>query len=199
MTIDTRIAPVAGDTSLSIQWSAIIAGAIGAAALAFVLHAFATAIGISLSSTAPTWRDASFALVFLSGLYLVLTALASYSFGAYIAARLRVPFTGAPADAEFRDGMQADDRTYLVRLVMATTGLAQPDAERRVDDVAARSRDDLNRARRSAVILGFMVGAAALVGAVAAWYAACAAGRHRDGREALDPFWDWGRPVTRLY
>jgi predicted transcriptional regulator len=279
VTIDSRIAPVAGDTSLSIQWSAIIAGAIGAAALAFVLHAFATAIGISLSSTAPTWRDASFALVFLSGLYLMLTALASYSFGAYIAARLRVPFTGAPADAEFRDGMQgllvwalatlltgvivvatvnavpratapsastsvagetiiafdldrlfrgarppagnmdyaraeaarilltttshngmqADDRSYLVRLVMATTGLAQPDAERRVDDVAARSRDDLNRARRSAVILGFMVGAAALVGAVAAWYAACAAGRHRDGREALDPFWDWGRPVTRHY
>jgi predicted transcriptional regulator len=278
--MDTRIAPVAGDTSLNIQWSAIIAGAIGAAALAFVLHAFAAAIGISLSSTAPTWRDASFALVFLSGLYLVLTALASYSFGAYIAARLRVPFTGAPADAEFRDGMQgllvwalatlltgfiaiaainavprttaptsastsvagenviafdldrlfrgarapagnmdyirseaarilltttshsgmqADDRTYLVRLVMATTGLAQPDAERRVDDVAARARDDLNRARRSAVILGFMVGAAALVGAIVAWYAACAAGRHRDGREALDPFWDWGRPVSRFY
>jgi predicted transcriptional regulator len=280
VTIDTRIAPVAGDTSLNIQWSAIIAGAIGAAALAFILHSFAAAIGISLSSTAPTWRDASFALVFLSGLYLVLTALASYSFGAYIAARLRVPFTGAPADAEFRDGMQgllvwalatlltgliavatinavprltaptsasasvagenviafdldrlfraarppagnmdyvrseaarilltttshsgmqADDRTYLVRLVMATTGLAQPDAERRVDDVAARARDDLNRARRSAVILGFMVGAAALAGAIAAWYAACAAGRHRDGREALDPFWDWGRPVNRFY
>jgi predicted transcriptional regulator len=44
-----------------------------------------------------------------------------------------------------------------------------------------------------------MVGAAALVGAIAAWYAACAAGRHRDGREALDPFWDWGRPVSRFY
>ena len=280
MTPDTRIAPVIGDTSLNIQWSAIIAGAIGAAALALVLHSFAIAIGISLSSTAPNWRDASFALVFLSGLYLVLTALASYSFGAYIAARLRVPFSGAPADAEFRDGMhgllgwalatlltgliaiatiqsvprltappsnaatsvagesiiasdldrlfcgdrrpvgnmdytraeaarilltttshngmQADDRSYLVRLVAGVTGLAPPDAERRVDDVATRARDDLNRARRAAVILGFMVGAAALVGAVAAWYAACAAGRHRDGREPLSPFWDWGRPITRL-
>jgi hypothetical protein len=48
-------------------------------------------------------------------------------------------------------GMQADDRTFLVRLVIATTGLAQPDAERRVDAVAARARDDLNWARRSAV------------------------------------------------
>jgi len=278
---DARPAAMVGDTTLAIQWSAIIAGAIGAAALAFVLHSFAAAIGISLSSTAPTWRDASFALVFLAGLYLVLTALVSYSFGAYIAARLRMPFSGAPADAEFRDGMhgllvwalatlltgliavatlqaasrlggtsaaastsvageniiafdldrlfrgvrapagsmdypraeaarilltttshsgmQADDRTYLVRLVMAMTGLAQPEAERRVDDVAQRAREDLNRSRRSAVILGFMVGAAALLGAIVAWYVACAAGRHRDGREALDPFWDWGRPVTRFY
>jgi predicted transcriptional regulator len=283
MTPDNRIAPIAGDTTLSIQWSAIIAGAIGASALAFVLHSFAAAVGLSLSSTAPTWRDTSFALVFLSGLYLVLVALASYSFGAYIAARLRMPFSGAPADAEFRDGMhgllvwalatlltgllaiatiqatprlsapsgasgastsvageniiafdldrlfrsdrrpqgnmdytrseaarillttsshrgmQADDRAYLVRLVMATTGLAQPDAERRVEDVATRARDNLNRARRTVVILGFMVGAAALIGAIAAWIVACAAGRHRDGREALDPFWDWGRPMTRLH
>jgi hypothetical protein len=30
--------------------------------------------------------------------------------------------------------------------------LAQPDAERRVDDVAARAREDISRARRSAVI-----------------------------------------------
>jgi hypothetical protein len=52
--------------------------------------------------------------------------------------------------------------------------------------------------RDCAVILGFMVGAAALVGAVAAWYAACAGGRLRDGREGLHPLWDWGQPVSRL-
>lgn len=74
MATNMRIAPVAGDTVLNIQWSAIIAGAIGASALAFVLHTFAGAIGVSISSTAPTWRDASIALVLLSGLYLVLMA-----------------------------------------------------------------------------------------------------------------------------
>jgi hypothetical protein len=281
---DTRSAPVARDTVSNIQWSAIIAGAIGASALAFVLHTFAGAVGVSLSSTAPTWRDASVALVLLSGLYLVLTALASYGFGAYLAARLRAPVAGATDDNEFRDGMhglivwalatlltgmialatvqpvarlaapsgavngpatsiagenliaydldrlfrserrpqgvegnmnypraeaarilltvsshrgmQPDDRTYLIRLVTAMTGLAPPDAERRVDDVIARAKENVSRARRSAVILGFMVGAAALIGAVAAWYAACAGGRLRDGRDRLHPLWDWGQPMS---
>jgi hypothetical protein len=60
-----------------VEWSPVIAGAIAAAALALVLHAFALAIGLSVSSAAPTWRDASFALAFLSGLYLILAALAA--------------------------------------------------------------------------------------------------------------------------
>ncbi|MGB8079020.1 MAG: hypothetical protein WCF83_00935 [Pseudolabrys sp.] len=94
-------------------------------------------------------------------------------------------------------GMQADDRTYLVRLVTAMTGLAPADAERRVNDVIAQTKESISRARRSAVIFGFMVGASALLGAVAAWFAACAGGRARDGREELHPLWDWARTVSR--
>ena len=63
----------------------MIAGAIAAAAVAFVLHGFAAAIGLLASSAAPTWRDASFALVFLSGLYLLLAAFVS---GTDLSARL---------------------------------------------------------------------------------------------------------------
>ncbi|TMJ66015.1 MAG: hypothetical protein E6G91_20275, partial [Alphaproteobacteria bacterium] len=86
----------------------MIAGAIGAAALALVLHGFAAAIGISVSSAAPTWRDASLALVLLSGLYLILAALLSYGFGGYLAGRLgSVATTGMSEDErEFRDGVQ---------------------------------------------------------------------------------------------
>lgn len=282
MATSTRT-PVATDTAFDIQWGAIIAGAIAASALALVLHAFAAAIGISLSSTAPTWRDASFVLILVSGLYLILVALVSYGFGAFVGAHLRTAPVGAPDDIEFRDGMhglivwalatllsalllvalaqatprltapsasepsmsvageniiaydldrlfrsdrrpqgvgnmeypraeaarilltasshrglQPDDRTYLARLVSAMTGLGQPEAERRVDSVVVQARENISRARHSAVILGFMVGAAALVGAIAAWFAACAGGRQRDGREELHPLWDWRRPVTRL-
>jgi hypothetical protein len=281
---DLRAAAPAERSAFGLQWSTIIAGTVAAAALAFVLHTFALAIGLSVSSTSPTWRDASFALAFLSGLYLLLVAIASYAFGAYVAARMRARLTPATVDeVEFNDGMhglivwalatllagllalaalqvlprlaapsgtsagaassvageniiafdldrlfrggerrpagdltyprseaarilltttshsgmQADDRTYLVRLVAATTGIPPSDAERRVTEVSAQAKADINHARRSAVILGFMIGAAALVGAAIAWAAACVGGRHRDGREAVPSWMDWGRVHAR--
>jgi hypothetical protein len=43
-------------------------------------------------------------------------------------------------------GMQPADGAYLVRLTIANTGLAQPDAERRVDEVAARAKENISRA-----------------------------------------------------
>ena len=94
-------------------------------------------------------------------------------------------------------GMQAEDRSYLVRLVATVTGLAPPDAERRVDQVIAQAKENISRARRTGVILGFMVGAAALLGAAAAWYIASTTGRYRDRGETLHPLWDWGRPPSR--
>jgi len=260
------------DETGRIQWGPAFAGAIAAAALAFVLHSFAGAIGLAVTSTSPTWRDASFALWLLSGLYLVFVALASYGLGGYIAGRMRARVAGgtsqeteirdgthglivwglatlatamlialsAPAvtrlaapsagaagpsvsvgaenviaydlDKLFRterrpagadmaysraeagrilltasghDGVAADDRSYLVRLVGQITGLAQPESAGRVDMAIVSARENIKRARRSTVILAFMAGAAALVGAAAAWMTACAGGRHRDGDRAI--------------
>nr|WP_237180183.1 hypothetical protein [Rhodoplanes sp. Z2-YC6860] len=269
-----------------IEWGPVIGGAIAAAALVSVLQGFAAAIGLSVSSASPTWRDASFSLILLSGLYLLLTALASYAFGAYVAGRMRMRLgTGATSEIAFRDGMhgilvwalatllavimalsvaamtqrlaapaglsaapsasvageniiafdldrlfrgerrppaadlaqarseaarilmtssshtgmRADDRAYLVRLTSAYTGLSAPDAEKRVTEVAGAAREDINRARRAAAILAFMVAAAALVGAGAAWYAACAAGRHREGIDVVPNWWSWERPFGASY
>src|SRR5262245_31181893 len=72
-----------------VHWPAIIAGGLIAAALAVVLHTFAAAIGLAVSSTAPTWRDSSVALWILSGIYLVIAALASYGLGGYVAGWIR--------------------------------------------------------------------------------------------------------------
>jgi hypothetical protein len=266
------------DTINAVQWGAIIAGGIAAAALASVLHAFAISLGLAVSSPAPTWRDASVALVLASGLYLVLAALASYGLGAYVAARLRAPVeTDTRGGVEYRDGMhglltwalatlltgvlavaavqalprfaapsagsagpatsvageniiafdldrlfrgerrpqadmqgaraeaarilltvsshngmQAEDRAQLVRLVSAMAGLAAADADRRVTEVAGSAKANIDRARRSAVLLAFMTGAAALLGAAAAWFAATAGGAHRDGRVSTPALLDWG-------
>src|ERR1044071_7870744 len=89
---------------LPIHWSAIIAGAIAAAGLSFVLHSFAAAIGLAVSSTAPTWRDSSSALQVLSGLYLVLVAIVAFGVGGYLAGRLCQPRAGAAEEIAFRDG-----------------------------------------------------------------------------------------------
>jgi hypothetical protein len=265
-----------------VQWAPVIAGAIAAAALAFVLHSVAGGIGLSIGSAAPSWRDASFALVLLSALYLVLTAVAAYGFGGYVSGLLREPTTAPADEVEFRDGMHGllvwalatlltavfafaaaqsvtrlaapaggtagpatsvggeniiafdldrlfrserpvegninydraqaarillttsshrgmlpEDRTFLVGLVAARTGLAQPEAERRVDDVAARAKENIARARRTGVIIAFAAGAGALLGLAAAWFAACAGGQVRDGAIEPSGIWDWRRRVSR--
>jgi hypothetical protein len=262
-----------------IHWPAIIGGALAAAALATVLHSFAAALGLAVSSTAPTWRDSSVALWILSGIYLVLVALAAYGLGGYMAGWIRSWSDGADDDADttnglhgllvwaiatlltalmlgatvltasqlaapsgsstgpgasvgseniiaydidrlFRgdgrypqtdtararseagrilltasshSGVSTEDRAYLTRLVVAQTNLSPPDAERRVDATIVRARENINRARRSAVLLAFMAGAAALLGAAAAWFAACAGATHALDR-SLTPIWS-DRPV----
>jgi hypothetical protein len=199
----------------------------------------------------------------LSGIYLILQAILSFGFGAYIAGRLRRTLVAGPADeAETRDGIHGlavwalavvigslvagfvgaaalnrpsvstanassaepllsyeldrlfrsprrppnvdlrseraeagrilltssghdgvstDDRAYLIQQVGSTTGLAPNDSERRVDTAIANAKTAITRSRRSTIILAFSLATAMLLGAVAAWAAACAGGRHRDG------------------
>jgi hypothetical protein len=252
-----------------LQWTPIVAGALVAAAVSSILITFGMAVGLGVSSAAPTWRDASVALWLLSGVYLILQALVSFGCGGYVAGRCRIPYEGGAAeDVERRDGMQgisswalavvigviltaliamaasrptslaqpanttepsvlsyeidhlfrpgrrppdinigplrseaarvlmtssshrgvsADDRTYLVQLVTTTTGLTGTDAERRVDTIIDASKKAISRARAATVILAFSVAAGLLLGAAAAWAAAGAGGRHRDGM----PMSDW--------
>jgi hypothetical protein len=89
-----------------LQWTPVVAGAIAAAALTFIFATFGAAIGLGVSLTSPTWRDASIALALLSGLYLILQAIISFGFGGYIAGRARLRFEADEPDAvETRDGV----------------------------------------------------------------------------------------------
>ncbi|MGN8547954.1 hypothetical protein ACQPTN_25610 [Bradyrhizobium sp. 13971] len=268
----------ANRTGLRLQWSPVIAGALAAAALSVILIGFGAAVGLGVSSSSPSWRDASAALALLSGLYLILQALVSFGVGGYIAGRAQRVIGATPSDeidscdglhgltawalavilgativglvglssarpvvqnrpsataaepllsAELdrlyrsprrpanidigyeraeagrilltssgRSGVSADDRSYLIQQVAAATGLPAAEAEKRVDSVMGDARTAIQRSRRSAVILAFSVAAALLFGAVAAWAAAGAGGRHRDG--AALPEWMGGRPTTAV-
>lgn len=79
------------------------------------------------------------------------------------------------------------DREYLASRLAARAGIAQPEAEKRVDDALARlnqaketAKQAAERARKIAVLTAFMTAAALLVGAAAAWWAAGLGGEHRD-------------------
>jgi len=92
-------------------------------------------------------------------------------------------------------GVATEDRTYLVQQVAALTGLAAPDSERRVDALIAESKTAINRARRNSIIVAFSIAAATLIGAVVAWAAAVAGGRHRDGA----PLPNWMASSNRFH
>jgi hypothetical protein len=276
--------PSAERAIIGIGWGSAFAGAVCGAGLAFVLDAFGAAIGLAVSSTAPTWRDASFALAFLSGIYLILTAILSYGCGAYLAARVSGRISNTIEEREVRDGAQglvvwglmtlatavmlvvgssglsrlsapsagasgpstsiageniiafdldklfrggtrsaetpnaytraeaarillttsshrgllSDDRAYLVRLVEKVTGLPAAEAQTRVNNVVKSAKQNIDRARNSAVILAFMIAAATLLGALASWFAAGIGGRQRDGVEGVWPEAAWRTPSIRF-
>jgi hypothetical protein len=106
MTLQTETAAPLDAEPRYLQWTPVIAGALAATALSLILVTFAAAVGLGVSSTSPTWRDASAALWILSGIYLILQALVSFGFGAYIAGRLRRPLAAGLSDeVENRDGL----------------------------------------------------------------------------------------------
>lgn len=280
--METAAPLVRADVTTGPDWSAAIAGAFIAAALFFVLLAFGVSVGLGVSSSSPTWRDTSFALAFLSGLYILLSAVVCFGVGGYLGGKLHTALRPAPApEVQFRDGVhgllvwaiavvigavlstvaatavgshalprgsstdtssaepllsyQLDrlfrsdrepgagpstyeraesgrilltssshsgvspvDRSYLVRVVGRLTALPAADAQRRVDTIIADSRNALAQARHSAVLVGFMIAAALLVGAAIAWEAATIAGRERDGGPIDYGNW-WRFPEFRFW
>jgi hypothetical protein len=112
------------------------------------------------------------------------------------AAGVSPPGQATPADREVRDevarvllksfrdrsDLAAADRTYVAQLVSSRTGLSQADAEKRVNDVIAQAKSDLDKARSAAAKLALWLAAAMLVGAFAASLAAIEGGQLRDRR-----------------
>lgn len=258
--------------SVGVPWGSIFAGAIVAAAVSGVLLSFGSAIGLSVVSSSPTWRDTSFILAIVSGLYLVFVALSAFGFGGYIAGRLAREWpthiagerplrdglsgllswglavllagfiavgvagsTGAgvlaastatasagegilsyeldrllrtdqhvgDADWAYRraeaarilltagghNGVSGEDRAYLTALVAGVTKIPQVDAEVRSNRAIADAHTAIGNARKAAILEAFMIGAALLLGAAIAWFAAEEGGRERDAR--VLPTWNW--------
>jgi hypothetical protein len=76
------------------------------------------------------------------------------------------------------------DRSYLAGIVSQRIGLSQPEAEKRVSDayaeVSRAAKEAADKARRAAILTGFVSAAGLLVALGAAWWAALRGGHHRD-------------------
>lgn len=76
--------------------------------------------------------------------------------------------------------VSADDRAYIASLIVAHTGLTQPEAERRVDQVIAQAKQTADAARKSSAAFGFWLTFAMLAGALSAALAAIEGGSLRN-------------------
>ena len=91
------------------------------------------------------------------------------------------------ASAIANSALSQRDYDYLTQVVAARTGLPQNEAQQRVQsavteakDLEIKVREQADKARRSAIITGFMAAVSLLIGMLAAIGAAAAGGRHRD-------------------
>jgi hypothetical protein len=76
--------------------------------------------------------------------------------------------------------ISGDDRSYLAQLIAKRTGLAQADAERRVDQVYTQAKQAIEQARAAAAHSALWMFVALLLGAFVAAVSAIAGGRQRD-------------------
>lgn len=88
----------------SVQWGAVILGALGATAISMVLLTFGAGLGLSAASAQPYAGASAKALAVISALYAAITMVAAFGAGGYVTGRMRLPATPELAEHEFRDG-----------------------------------------------------------------------------------------------
>ncbi|MBN8912605.1 MAG: hypothetical protein J0H65_11235 [Rhizobiales bacterium] len=103
--VDVAAPPRAQVTSF-VDWGAIIAGAIAASAISFVLLTAGASIGLSLLSAEPSQSYGKLAAS-LSAFWMVFVPILSLLIGGYIAGRMRQALENATEEeVSFRDGIQ---------------------------------------------------------------------------------------------
>jgi hypothetical protein len=83
----------------------------------------------------------------------------------------------------------AADRSYIAKVVAARTGLSPAEADKRVSDVIAQVKADLDKARKAAEHLAIWLTLSLFIGAFSAALAATEGGGLRDGT--------WGKSASR--
>src|SRR5262245_38403803 len=88
-----------------VDWRAVIAGAVLAAALSFVFLTFGTAIGLSATSPWPNSGLPATVIASLAVFWILAQQIGSLLVGGYVAGRMRLRWIESGHEAEFRDGL----------------------------------------------------------------------------------------------
>jgi hypothetical protein len=284
-----QAAPIASRTDTLgvtsfVEWGAVLAGAVLAAALSFVLLTFGAAIGLSAASPWPNSGLSLKVIATVAVFWALAQQIGSLMAGGYVAGRMRSRWHEAGDETEFRDGLHgglvwavavlisafflfatassgvrtgaevastasaasrttnpmdtaldamlrpgvtmsatnrqpsgtqtgapqsrnqvassldegraelsrilanavasgtlsADNRSYLANVVAERSGVSQQEAEKRVDDAISAARTAADKARRAAILAGFVTAAGLVLSLGAAWWSAIKGGEHRD-------------------
>jgi hypothetical protein len=135
MTLRTQEADVAvigqgrsSDQGSYIDWAAIIAGAVLAASISFVMFTFGSAIGLSLASPLDSDNPSPIVFIIAASLWFIWVAVSSFMAGGYLAGRMRRRlFEGTPHESDVRDGshgLMVWALGALIGALLAATGAA---------------------------------------------------------------------------
>jgi hypothetical protein len=283
-----RPAAAIADKPSFVEWPAVFAGAVLAAALSFVFLTFGTAIGLSATSPWPGSGLSAKVIASIAVFWVLAQQIGSLMIGGYVAGRMRTRWSEAGDEAEFRDGLHgglvwgtgvlfsallvfatagaaartgaevagkaaasvagtadpmdavidtmlrptvaaqaqapvpppaaatqpaprprtaaapagadesrteisrimasalasggltSENRAYLAQVIVQRTGLPQSEAERRIDAAVNAAREAADKARKAAILTGFVTAAGLILSLGAAWWAAMRGGQHRD-------------------
>lgn len=166
-----------------LEWGAVWGGGVVAIATSTVLGQFGGTAGLALgepmlANGEPSWQ------VLVASLWLFVTALASSAGGGYIAGRMRSRWNdAAKTEVEFRDGVHglavwAVSTLAVAAFVAITAALSSIGVE--TGAISEIPENVAQYTKTITVVYGFAAGAAAALGAGAAWWFASLGGNHRD-------------------
>lgn len=166
-----------------LEWGAVWGGSVIAIATSTVLGQFGGSAGLALGEPVlangePSWQ------VIVASLWLFLTALASSAGGGYIAGRMRSRWgDAAKSEVEFRDGVHGLSVWAVSTMAVAAVaafGAALAGIGVNTGTVEEIPANVAEYTQTLTVVYGFAAGAAAALGAGAAWWFASLGGSHRD-------------------
>jgi hypothetical protein len=102
--VEPSVSVVAAQNRPYVEWAPIVAGAIAASALSFLLLTFGGAVGLSLTSPWPNSGASATTVAVVIALWAVFVQVSAFTAGGYLAGRMRSRWMESAEESDFRNG-----------------------------------------------------------------------------------------------